>query len=245
MFTLEGKNALITGGGSGLGQAIAHGLSDAGASIVIVGRTKKKLQESLGSRKGFYYDCDITLQQSLMELYQFCDDRQTMPDIIVNAAGVNHRQKAKEVTLESWNHTIHLNLSTPFFIVQRFIEHMKQKKWGRVINIASLQTSRALPSGIAYGSSKAGIAQLTRAMAEEWSAYGINANAIAPGYFPTELTKPVFDDKERANFLAEQTAIGRNGMLDDMKGPAVFFASEASKYVTGQVLYVDGGFTAK
>jgi gluconate 5-dehydrogenase len=122
---------------------------------------------------------------------------------------------------------------------------MRDKGWGRIINIASLQSERAFENGLAYGASKGGVTQLTRAMAEAWSRHGINANAIGPGFFPTDLTQAVFDDDARAGKLAAQTAIGRNGNLADLSGPAVFLASPASDYVTGQVLYVDGGFTAK
>jgi gluconate 5-dehydrogenase len=122
---------------------------------------------------------------------------------------------------------------------------MKAKGWGRIVNFASLQTTRAFPGGVSYGASKAGIAQLTRAMAEAWSGFGINANAIGPGFFPTELTGPVFADAERAARNAAQTCIGRNGDLSDIDGPLLFLCSQASAYVTGQVLMVDGGYTAK
>ena len=122
---------------------------------------------------------------------------------------------------------------------------MREKGWGRILNFASLQTSRAFPGGIAYGASKGGIGQLTRAMAEAWSKDGINANAIGPGFFPTELTAPVFDDPARAAANAAQTCIGRNGTLDDIKGPILFLCSDAAAYITGQILMVDGGFTAK
>jgi gluconate 5-dehydrogenase len=122
---------------------------------------------------------------------------------------------------------------------------MKAKGWGRIVNFASLQTTRAFPGGVSYGASKAGIAQLTRAMAEAWSGFGINTNAIGPGFFPTELTGPVFADAERSARNAAQTCIGRNGDLSDIDGPLLFLCSQASAYVTGQVLMVDGGYTAK
>jgi gluconate 5-dehydrogenase len=122
---------------------------------------------------------------------------------------------------------------------------MRAKGWGRIVNIASLQTTRAFPNGISYGASKAGVGQLTRAMAEAWSRFGITANALAPGFFPTELAAPVFNDPALAAKNAAQTCIGRNGELDDLAGPLLFLASPASDYVTGQILHVDGGFTAK
>jgi gluconate 5-dehydrogenase len=122
---------------------------------------------------------------------------------------------------------------------------MKAKGWGRIVNFASLQTTRAFPGGIAYGATKAGVGQLTRAMAEAWSPHGITANAIGPGFFPTELTQAVFSDPERARRNAAQTCLGRNGLMEDLDGPLLFLCSQASAYVTGQVLMVDGGFTAK
>lgn len=149
------------------------------------------------------------------------------------------------MTPEGWDLTLALNLTLPFFLSQSLVPAMKKKGWGRILTFASLQSTRAFPGGIAYGASKGGVAQLTRAMAEAWSPHGINANALGPGFFPTELTRSVFDDPERAARNAAQTCIGRNGGLDDLDGPLLFLCSEASAYVTGQVLMVDGGFTAK
>jgi NAD(P)-dependent dehydrogenase (short-subunit alcohol dehydrogenase family) len=167
------------------------------------------------------------------------------PDILVNAAGINLREAPETITPESWERTLTLNLTIPFFLARACVDGMKAKGGGRIINIASLQSERAMPNGMAYGASKGGVAQLTRAMAEAWSGDGITANAIAPGFFPTELTGAVFEDEERVAALAAQTAIGRNGRLEDLDGIAVFLASAASAYITGQVIYVDGGFTAK
>ena len=167
------------------------------------------------------------------------------PDIVIHAAGVNTREVADDVTAEGWDQTLALNLSAPFFISQAMVPSMKEKGWGRIVNFASLQTTRAFPGGIAYGATKGGIGQLTRAMAEAWSSFGITANAIGPGFFPTELTSAVFDDPERAARNAAQTCVGRNGTLDDLDGPVLFLCSDASRFVTGQVLMVDGGFTAK
>jgi Dehydrogenases with different specificities (related to short-chain alcohol dehydrogenases) len=167
------------------------------------------------------------------------------PEILVNAAGINTRQAADAVTLEGWRTTLDLNLAVPFFLAQALVPGMRARGRGRIVNLASLQSSRAFPGGIAYGASKGGVAQLTRAMAEAWSRDAITANALAPGFFPTALTGPVFADPELAARHAAQTCIGRNGEMADLAGPALFLCSDASAYVTGQVLHVDGGFTAK
>jgi len=166
-------------------------------------------------------------------------------DILCNTAGINLREPAEKITAESWNRTLHLNLTVPFFLTRELVPAMRERGGGKVINIASLQSERAFPNSAAYGASKGGVAQLTRAMAEAWSADGICCNAIGPGFFPTALTAAVFDRPEVAARNASQTAIGRNGELKDLDGITVFLASSASDYITGQVIYVDGGFTAK
>jgi gluconate 5-dehydrogenase len=188
---------------------------------------------------------DLSDIAGLAEVAQRISARLGAPDILVNAAGVNLREAAEAVTPDSWRMTLELNLSTPFFLAQALVPAMREKGWGRIVNIASLQSERAFPKGIAYGASKGGVAQLTRAMAEAWSRHGITCNALAPGFFPTELTAAVFEDEETTARNAAATCVGRNGALEDLAGPAVFLASLASGYVTGQVLYVDGGFTAK
>lgn len=245
MFQLTGKTALITGGGSGLGKVIAHALSDAGAKTVLAGRREALLVEALETRSGGVLPIDLMEPNAPDDVVSFCRENALHPDILVNAAGINPRAPADEITPEVWQTTLHLNLSVPFLLAQKLVPGMKAKNWGRVINIASLQSQRAFENGIAYGASKGGITQLTRAMAEAWSPHGITANALAPGFFPTELTEPIFSNPELRATMAARTTIGRNGTMEDIAGPAVFFASQASRYVTGQVLYVDGGYTAK
>lgn len=166
-------------------------------------------------------------------------------DILVNAAGVNLREPFAEVTPASWMTQIHLHLSAPFFLTQALAPAMKQRGWGRIINIASLQSHRAFPNSAPYGAGKGGIMQLTRAIAVEWGPHGITCNAIGPGFFPTSLTAPVFANQELAARHAAQTCVGRNGELRDVNGLAVFLASDASAYVTGQTIMLDGGYTAK
>ena len=188
---------------------------------------------------------DLADRDGLADLARRAAEPFGAPDIVVHAAGINTRQVADEVTPEGWDVTLALNLTAPFFLSQHLVPAMRNKGWGRIVNFASLQSFRAFPGGIAYGASKGGVAQMTRAMAEAWSRHGINVNALAPGFVRTELTAPVFNDPERAARNAAQTCIGRNGEPEDMDGPLLFLCSEASNYVTGQILMLDGGFTAK
>lgn len=247
LFDLTGKVACVTGASAGLGRRAASLLAAAGAEVVGVARRKDALQDwqsETGARAAIVAH-DVSQRDTLPDLARLVAEPFGPPDIVVHAAGINRREPADDVTPEGWDITLGLNLATPFFLSQHLVGAMKKKRWGRILNFASLQTFRAFPDGIAYGASKGGIAQLTRAMAEAWSPHGINANAIGPGFFRTELTAPVFDDPERAARNAAATCIGRNGEVEDIDGPLLFLASPASDYVTGQVLMVDGGFTAR
>ncbi len=248
LFDLSGRVAVVTGASSGLGRRAAQVLSWAGARVVAVARREDKLRElvsGLEDDRASFVVSDVADRGQLPSLIQKISEPFGAPDIVVHAAGINTRQEADNVTHEGWDRTLELNLSAPFFLSQALVGAMKENGWGRIVNFASLQTTRAFPGGIAYGASKAGVGQMTRAMAEAWSRYGITANAIGPGFFPTELTKSVFLDPERAERNAAQTCMGRNGSLEDIDGPLLFLSSEASSFVTGQVLMVDGGYTAK
>ncbi len=244
---LSGKIACVTGASSGLGRKSASVLADAGARVVGIARRQDQLDAWQSETPGntATVAADLSDRSQLPATILRLAEPFGPPDILVNAAGINTRQPADDVTADGWDQTIDLNLRVPFFLAQALVGQMRKKGWGRIVNFASLQSRRAFAGGIAYGASKGGVEQLTRAMAEAWSADGINANALAPGFFPTELTGPVFSDIERSDALARQTCIGRNGTMDDIAGPLLFFCSDASAYVTGQVLFVDGGFTAK
>ena len=247
LFDLSGRVACVTGASSGLGRRATIVLAAAGAQVVGVARRAEAL-ESLTAEIGAaaaHVTADVADRGKIKDLAEAVSKPFGAPDIVVHAAGVNTREPADAVTFDGWDRTIELNLSAPFFLSQALVPAMKAKGWGRIVNFASLQTTRAFPGGIAYGASKGGVGQLTRAMAEAWSPHGITANAIGPGFFPTELTQAVFDDPDRADRNAAQTCIGRNGRLEDIDGPLLFLCSQASGYVTGQVLMVDGGFTAK
>ncbi|WP_170350911.1 MULTISPECIES: SDR family NAD(P)-dependent oxidoreductase [Ruegeria] len=247
LFDLTGQVACVTGASSGLGRRVAVVLAAAGAQVVGVARRAEALSDlkrEIGERAETVV-ADVADRSVTGALVEQIGSKFGSPDIVIHAAGVNTREAADDVTAEGWDATLALNLSAPFFLSQAMVPAMKKRGWGRIVNFASLQTTRAFPGGIAYGATKAGIGQLTRAMAEAWSPHGITANAIGPGFFPTELTQAVFDDPERAARNAAQTCTQRNGRVEDIDGPILFLCSKASDYVTGQVLMVDGGFTAK
>lgn len=247
LFSVAGRVACVTGASSGLGRHAASVLSAAGAKVVGVARRREALEDwnSEAGDNAVVVAGDLSDHIRLPDLVARIASPFGAPDILVHAAGLNAREAADEVSSANWQATIAINLTAPFFLSKAFVPSMRTKSWGRIVNFASLQSFRAFPNGIAYGATKGGVAQMTRAMAEAWSAHGITANALGPGFFPTELTAAVFDDPERAARNATQTCIGRNGEAEDLDGPLLFLCSEASRYVTGQILMVDGGFTAK
>lgn len=249
-FSLDSQVALVTGGSSGLGRAMAEALAASGAKVVVAARRREALEESVATieaqgGQAAAIVADLAAPEALDDIAKRAAEPFGTITILINAAGVNLRQPIDEVDLASWQLTLQLHLGTPFFLARALVPGMREKGYGRIINLASLQSQRAFPNSAPYGAGKGGIVQLTRAMAEAWSQHGINANAIAPGFFPTELTAPLFNDATAAGSLADRTAIGRNGSMADIAGPTVFLASPASGYITGQTLYVDGGFTAK
>ena len=250
LFDLSGRRALVTGGNSGIGEAMARALGLAGARVLLMARREAELAAAAARLAADGIDAqwlaaDLTQISALQEAAREAERRLGGVDILVNAAGVNLRQPFGEVTPAAWQTQIALHLTAPFFMTQALAPGMAARGWGRVLNIASLQSWRAFPHSAPYGAGKGGVVQLTRAIAQEWSARGITCNAIGPGFFPTPLTAAVFDNPELAARNAAQTCAGRNGSLQDLFGATVFLASEASAYVTGQTLMVDGGFTAK
>jgi gluconate 5-dehydrogenase len=249
LFDLTGKTALITGGSSGLGEAIATALGLSGAKIAIAARRENQLSEALVrlSDQGIAASSFVA---NLSDLEQSSDlalrvlKQLDKVDILVNAAGINLRETYEQVSTQSWQDQLNVHLGAPFFLTQALAPQMQVRNWGRIINIASVQSYRALSNSAPYGSAKGGIVQLTRAIAQEWSRFGINCNAIGPGLFPTALTAPIFSNPDLVKMHADKTAIGRNGKIEDIYGLAIFLASPASSYLTGQTIMVDGGYTA-
>ena len=250
LFSTSGKVALVTGASSGIGRRQSLALAQSGAAVVLLGRRLAQLQEAKAEiaaqgGKAAIQQADLNERDKLAEIAQQAAQPFGSIDILINAAGINLREPAMDITLESWDTTLNLNLAVPFFLAREFVPAMASNGWGKIINIASLQSSRAFANSIPYGASKGGITQLTRAMAQAWSSQGICCNAIAPGFFPTELTAPVYENPALLDQLAAQTAIGRNGELTDLDGLTVFLSAPASDYISGQVIHLDGGFTAK
>lgn len=247
-FSVAHRLAVVTGASSGIGRHIAQTWARAGARVVLVARRRARLEALAAEIRGDGGQAEVVAADLAVgaELGQAVDAIEGIGpvEILLNAAGTNPRSAAHELTLSAWQKTLDLNLTAPFRLAQDLVPAMLERGWGRVINIASLQSLRAFPRGMAYGATKGGIAQLTRAMAREWSGRGVTCNAIAPGFFPTELTEALTEDPAGWQELASKTLVGRNGRLEDLEGPALFLASPASNYVTGQVLFVDGGFSA-
>jgi len=248
-FSLNNKIALVTGGSSGVGKMIALALARAGAFVWIASiddnadETIKEV-EALGSQAAFFR-VDVTdsnkLEQMLSDIYSVSKKI----DILINAAGINVRLPAEEMTLNAWQKTMDINLTAPYQLSQLVVKKMKESGWGRIINIASLQSLRAFDNSIPYGASKGGVMQLTRALAQAYSKNGILVNAIAPGFFHTKLTESLFQDPEKLKVLAAKTMMNRNGEEEDLFGISVFLCSDANSYITGQTIFLDGGFSAQ
>ena len=247
-FSLENKVALITGGTSGLGKMMALALAKAGAFVWIASsrdnadETLKELNDQ-GS-EGRFIQVDVTSSEALENVVSLIHQESNQIDILVNAAGINLRTSAENLTLDEWQKTIDINLTAPFYLSQLVADSMRKNNWGRIINIASLQSLRAFDNSIPYGASKGGVMQLTRALAQAYSKDGVLVNAIAPGFFRTNLTESLFQDPGKLKTLADKTMMGRNGEEKDIFGISVFLCSDANSYVTGQTIFLDGGFSA-
>jgi gluconate 5-dehydrogenase len=249
LFDLSGRVALVTGGNSGIGKGIAWALAAAGAKPVLVARRQAELQAAVDEFAGDGFEaaavpCDLTKRSAIAAACRKAAGFFGVPDILVNASGLNPRKPFPEVSDADWDITIELDLTVPFLLTRELAPAMRDRGWGRIINIASLQSVRAFPNSAPYGASKAGLMQLTRATAEYWSKFGVTCNAIAPGLFRTPLTTALYADPKVAQAMAQRTMIGRNGEVHDLHGTAIFLASDASAFITGQTLFVDGGLTA-
>jgi NAD(P)-dependent dehydrogenase (short-subunit alcohol dehydrogenase family) len=249
LFSLDGRVAVVTGGSSGIGRSIARALAGAGARVVLVARGARALGETAGwlraeGGQAAWVSADLGDRARLERGAEEAAAAFGEPDILVNCAGINLRPPLGTLTIAEWDQTMAVNLTAPFLLGQRFGPVMAERGWGRIINVASQQAARAFGNSGGYGASKGGLVSLTRSQSEAWAAHGVCCNALSPGFVITPLTREAASDPGRSAALAARTMIGRNGESEDFQGIAVFLASRASDYVTGQLIFVDGGFSA-
>lgn len=249
-FNLSGHTALVTGGNRGIGLAISNALARAGARVAIWGRDQNRNQQALRElsqiREGCAaFEVDLNRPDDLASHYEQTSAAMNGIDILVNNAGTHARGRADTIALDDLQHVLRVNLVSPYVLSQCFTrERMQKRSPGNILMIASLMTSRARPNTSAYTASKGGLGQLVKALAVDWASFGIRVNAIGPGYMHTEMTAPLSADPDFSSWVEKRTPLGRWGEPKDIGGAAVFLLSEASAFVTGQTLYIDGGWTA-
>jgi len=250
LFNLKNKVAIVSGASRGLGQGMAMGLAEAGADIVALSTNKDNLLETKSlienaGRTIEIFSCNVNDYKKVDQIIKDVKARFGRIDILVNNAGTTHRAAAEDFSDDAWLQVINTNLNAAFHISREIGKIMIGQKAGKIINLASLLSFQGGITVPAYAASKGGIMQLTKALANEWAKYNIQVNAIAPGYFATELTQPLAEDDQRNDQITMRIPAGRWGKPDDLKGTVVFLASQASDYVNGHILVVDGGWMAR
>jgi NAD(P)-dependent dehydrogenase (short-subunit alcohol dehydrogenase family) len=246
---LTGRVAVVIGGTSGIGRAIAHGLAEAGADVVPTSRRMEQVEVAAGEieergRRSLRVASDVGDRDSLQKVLDLCLETFGKVDILVNSAGRTRRAPTLDFTEEDWDAILDTNLTGTLRACQVFGRHMLERGYGRIINIASLSSFVALFEVAAYSASKAAVASLTKSLAVEWASRGVNVNAIAPGVFRTALNQKLLDETERGKEFLLRTPMRRFGRVEELAGAAVFLASDAAGFITGEVLVVDGGFLA-
>ncbi|HMO58110.1 MAG TPA: SDR family oxidoreductase [Roseiflexaceae bacterium] len=251
IFRLDGKVALITGAAGGLGEVFAHALAAAGADVALVGRREAPLQavaqaiSSASGQRAVALAADVTDPQQVEQLVAAADAALGKIDILVNSAGVNIRKPTVEYPLEDWQHVLQINLTGPFLCARAVAPQMLARGWGRVINISSMLGQVGLAERPSYTAAKGGLINLTRTLALEWAASGVTVNTLAPGPFMTELNRPLLNNPAAYQAFVDRIPLGRWGDPQELAGPILFLASEASSFMTGAVLTIDGGWTAQ
>lgn len=249
LFSLAGRTALVTGSSRGLGLAVARGLAEAGAAIVLNGVNAERLEETAAALRaeGFSVSSaafDVTDEAAVVATFERFDAEGVAIDILVNNAGIQYRKPIVELDLANWNRVIDTNLTSAFLVSREAAKRMLPRKHGKVVNIGSLMSGLGRATVAPYTAAKGGIKTLTQAMAAEWAEHGIQANAIGPGYMLTDMNQALIDNVEFDSWVKGRTPSRRWGRPDELIGAAVFLASDASNYVNGQIIYVDGGMSA-
>ncbi len=247
-FSLKGKVAIVTGAGTGIGQGIAKAMAESGARLVLVGRTRSRLEETADEIQDFggetlIVEADVSKREDREVLVSSALDKWKQIDILVNNAGVNVRTPPEDYREEDWDQVVNTNLKGTFFLTQLVARHMISRKYGKIIQIASLAAITGIPNIPAYTAAKGGVGSMTYQLAIDWAQYNINVNSICPGYIRTPLTRAV-EESERGTYILNRVPIGRWGEPEDIAGTAVFLASSAADFLTGQLIVVDGGWMA-
>ncbi|HZY47130.1 MAG TPA: glucose 1-dehydrogenase [Candidatus Bathyarchaeia archaeon] len=250
LFSLKGKVAIVTGASSGLGVIFAEALGDMGANIELAARRVEKLNDVAGKlkmqgAKTRPFQCDVSKQEEVQALVDDTVKNFGRLDIIVNNAGIAAMSPATDISVDEWNKVVSVNMTGVFLCARTAARQMIKQSGGNIVNIASIYgaVGDVFPAS-PYYATKGAVINMTRDLAVEWAPYNIRVNAIAPGFFPSEMTEAIFQQPEYLEYIRKQTPLGRPGNLDDLKGAIVYLASSASAYVTGQTIFVDGGWTA-
>ncbi len=249
-FSLEGKRALVFGGTSGLGRSIAHGLAEAGADVVPVSRRAEEVAKAASEirsmgRKTLEVTADVTQRPDIQRVIDRMLAEMTRIDILVNSAGTTKRAPSLEVDDDTWDRILNINLKGTWLTCQMVGRVMKEQQYGRIVNIASIGSYLSLHEAAPYCASKGGVAALTRSLGAEWTPYHIAVNAIAPGVFETPLNRALIHEPGRKHSILSHTPMERFGNLEEIKGAAIFLASDAASFLTGEIIGVDGGFMAQ
>ncbi|MFI6785695.1 SDR family NAD(P)-dependent oxidoreductase [Nonomuraea sp. NPDC050383] len=248
LFSLDDRVAIVTGGSSGIGRAIAGALARAGARVVVVARRQAELAATVdeltaGGCRAAWVSADLGTRDGVRAAAEQAAGVFGEPDILVNSAGINLRPPMNEMTDDVWDITMTVNLEAPYLLGRRFGPGMAERGFGRIIHVSSQQAHRAFVQSGVYGVSKGGLESLARSQAEAWSAHGVTCNTLVPGFVMTPLNARLSSDPEKVAELAARTMVGRNGLAEDFAGAAVFLAGRGSAYVTGQSIFVDGGMS--
>lgn len=250
-FEIKGSSAIVTGASSGLGVTFAEALAESGVNLVLSARRLERLEKLSGELAGRHgvkavpFRCDVTKEDDVKAMVKKAVEENGSLEIIVNNAGTSAIAPSTDLPLDEWRKVIEVNLTGVFMCARTAAREMMKKRYGKVINIASIYGAVGdIFAASSYYASKGGVVNLTRALAVEWAPHGINVNAIAPGFFPSEMTEAIFEDEETLNYIKNRTPLKRVGDPIDLKAALIYLASPGSNYVTGQTIFVDGGWTA-